>query len=151
VPSEGLVVETLRIAGLLHDVGHGPFAHFFDDQVLTHHPAPPDSRRPDGKRLSHEDLSQLIIERELAPLIQGLRRAPGTVAERDAFAADEAIDPTWVSFLVSKPALVDPAMPRWVRLVQPLLSGAFTVDNLDYVRRDAYLTGVAIGPVDAER
>ena len=42
-------------------------------------------------------------------------------------------------------------MPRWVRTLQPLLSGVFTVDNLDYVRRDAYLTGVAIGPVDAER
>jgi hypothetical protein len=42
-------------------------------------------------------------------------------------------------------------MPAWVRLLQPLLSGVFTVDNLDYVRRDAYLTGVAIGPVDAER
>ena len=27
----------------------------------------------------------------------------------------------------------------------------FTVDNLDYVRRDAYLTGVSMGPVDAER
>ena len=42
-------------------------------------------------------------------------------------------------------------MPRWVRWLQPLLSGVFTVDNLDYVRRDAYLTGVAVGPVDVER
>jgi HD superfamily phosphohydrolase len=151
VPSEGLVVETLRIAGLLHDVGHGPFAHFFDERFLAVFPAPADPRRPGAKSLSHEDLSQLVIERELEPLIRGLRRAPGSVAERDRFADDEVIDPRWVSFLVSKPPLVDATMPAWVRVLQPLLSGVFTVDNLDYVRRDAYLTGVSMGPVDAER
>jgi len=151
LPSEGLVVETLRVAGLLHDVGHGPFAHFFDDHVLAGFGAPADARRPAGKPLTHEDLSQLIIERELGALIGGLRRAPGNVAERDAFATGERIDSRWVSFLVAKPALDDPAMPRWVRWLAPLLSGVFTVDNLDYVRRDAYLTGVAIGPIDVER
>ena len=41
-------------------------------------------------------------------------------------------------------------MPRWVRWLQPLLSGVFTVDNLDYVRRDAHMTGVATD-VDVER
>lgn len=151
VPSEGLVTETLRVAGLLHDVGHGPFAHFFDDRFLAGFPAPTDPRRPGAKTLSHEDLSQLVIERELGPLIRGLRRAPGAVAERDRFGEGETIDPRWVSFLVSKPPLADPSMPAWVRLLQPLLSGVFTVDNLDYVRRDAYLTGVSMGPVDAER
>jgi HD superfamily phosphohydrolase len=151
VPSEGLAVEVMRMAGLLHDVGHGPFAHFFDDHVLADYPAPPDSRRPAGKRLTHEDLSQLIIEHELGPLLRRLRRAPGSDPERDAFADDESIDPAWVSFLIAKPALTDPAMPQWVRWLQPLLSGVFTVDNLDYVRRDAYLTGVAVGPVDVER
>jgi HD superfamily phosphohydrolase len=150
-PSEGLVVETLRMAGLLHDVGHGPFAHFFDDHVLSQYPAPADPRRLPGKRLTHEDLSQRIIEDELGPLLRGLRRAPGADPERDAFATHESIDPAWVSYLIAKPALADPDMPRWIRWLQPLLSGVFTVDNLDYVRRDAYLTGVAVGPVDVER
>jgi hypothetical protein len=150
LPSEGLVVETLRVAGLLHDVGHGPFAHFFDDRVLAGFPAPADARRGHDKRLSHEDLSQLIIERQLGDMIRALRRAPGATPEHDAFADGEFVDPRWVSFLVSKPALEDASMPAWVRLLQPLLSGVFTVDNLDYVRRDAFFTGVRVG-IDVER
>jgi len=150
-PSEGLVVETLRLAGLLHDVGHGPFAHFFDEHVLCHFPAPADPRRGGRKSLTHEDLSALIIERELGDTIAAIRRAPGIVPERDALRTDERIEPGWVSFLISKPALADPTMPRWLRWLQPLLSGVFTVDNLDYVRRDSYMIGVSTGPVDVER
>ncbi|MEA2520138.1 MAG: uncharacterized protein QOF49_2218, partial [Chloroflexota bacterium] len=151
IPSEALVVETMRVAGLLHDVGHGPFAHFFDDHVLSQHPAPPHASRDPGKRLGHEDLSQAIIERELGDLIRQLRRSPAPTAEAGRFDGGESIDPRWVSYLISKPPLADATMPVWVQRLQQLFSGVFTVDNLDYVRRDAYMTGVASGPIDAER
>ena len=110
-------------------------------------PRPRDPRRAGAKTLSHEDLSQLVIERELGPLIRGLRRAPGAVPERDRFAERRGDRPA----LGLVPGLEAAARRRvdaraGCASLQPLLSGVFTVDNLDYVRRDAYLTGVSMGP-----
>src|SRR5207302_342239 len=36
-------------------------------------------------------------------------------------------------------------------LLQPVISGSYTGDNLDYVLRDSYMCGVAVGPVDLSR
>ncbi|HXC67158.1 MAG TPA: hypothetical protein VN638_07035, partial [Nitrospiraceae bacterium] len=33
----------------------------------------------------------------------------------------------------------------------PVISGSYTADNLDYVLRDSYMCGVAVGPVDLSR
>jgi hypothetical protein len=133
-PSAPLVEELLRMAGLLHDVGHGPFGHFFDDNFLIDY------------ELTHELVGQIIRE-ELGEQIRSLRRSPS-----GAFQANEAIDPEWICYLMGK-AYTYPleSHPRWLAFLKPLLSGVFTADNMDYVLRDAYMCGVAVGPIDIER
>ncbi len=134
-PSAPLLEELLRVSGLLHDVGHGPFGHFFDDNFLVDY------------ELTHELIGQRIIREELADTLRGLGRSPS-----GAFAPGETIDPEWICYLMGKSYTHPEAgHPRWLAHLKPLLSGVFTADNMDYVLRDAYMCGVAVGPIDIDR
>jgi len=133
-PSANFIEELLRVAALLHDIGHGPFGHFFDDNYLEQFD------------LTHEKLGQRIIRTELGDIIREIRRSPS-----GEFAKRERLDPDQIAFLIGKGATAASKQPRWLVFLQPLLSGIYTVDNLDYVLRDAYMCGVAVGPVDIDR
>lgn len=133
-PSLPLVEETLRVAGLLHDVGHGPFGHFFDEHYLAQF------------GIDHEDISRFIVEEPLAALVRELRASP-----TGPFELGEAIDPRWVAYLMAAPDLKGFQAPAWIQPLKRILNGLYTADNMDYVPRDAYMCGVAIGPVDIPR
>ncbi|HXA29753.1 MAG TPA: HD domain-containing protein [Candidatus Angelobacter sp.] len=133
-PSASCIEETLRLAGLLHDVGHGPFGHFFDREVLSQW------------GIDHEDLGRRLVCVELADMIGSLRASPS-----GPFAAGESVDPRWVAWVMAPAEIEGYVPPAWLRACKPLLCGPATVDNLDYVVRDAYMCGVAVGTVDVRR
>lgn len=135
VPSAAFVEEFLRITALVHDIGHGPFCHFFDDNYLH------------GFGLSHEKLGQIIVREHLGPLIKKIRRSPS-----GPFTRGEELNPDLIAHVILKEKGKDNSrIPRWINLLQPVISGSYTADNLDYVLRDAYMCGVAVGPVDLTR
>ena len=137
VPSRACVESMVRIAGLLHDVGHGPFGHFFDDHYLAQFD------------LTHEDIGGHIIEHELGETIRRIRRNPNGRLQ-----PLEEIDPRQIGWLIRRPAGTaedHEGHPDWLRKLRSLFSGIYTVDNMDFVLRDAYMSGYNTKAFDMSR
>ncbi|MDR0871610.1 MAG: HD domain-containing protein [Planctomycetaceae bacterium] len=134
LPGRSYLESLVRMAALLHDVGHGPFGHFFDAKYLSRF------------GLNHERLGAEIIRTEIAPLLTQIRRNPlGELAE------NEILDPEQIAFLIVRPTGHDSEFPLWLRLLRSLFCGLYTVDNMDFVLRDAFMTGFSTKVFDIDR
>lgn len=136
VPSRAYVESLARLAALLHDVGHGPFGHFFDDHYLSKF------------HVTHEDIGAAIINGELGDLIRRVRRNPS-----GRLLPLEELDPAQVAWLICRPKreVSEEGYPDWLRKLRSLYSGIYTVDNMDFVLRDAYMSGFNTRAFDLSR
>lgn len=113
--------QLLRLAALLHDLGHGPFSHMSDKLF------------PAGK--DHEDYSAEFVNSE--PLKNLIDR---DCQAQLGFGADEVAD------LIAG-RLIDPK----AAFLNEILSGDLDADKMDYLLRDSLFCGVAYGVYDIER
>jgi HD superfamily phosphohydrolase len=135
VPSRGYVECLMRLAALLHDVGHGPFGHFFDTHYLS------------AYKLNHEIVGSHIIEHELGGLIRCVRRNPNS-----RLLESETLDPHQICTLIMRPGTARSGdAPQWLRFLRSLFCGLYTVDNMDFVLRDAYMSGYSMRAFDLDR
>ena len=118
--------KVLRMAALCHDIGHLPFSHAAEKDLL-----------PEG--WNHERITtELILSDELADIWQSMR--PPLVPQDVAKVAVGPEEMEQVEF------------SDWETLLSEIISGdALGVDRMDYLLRDSHHAGVAYGKFDHHR
>jgi len=127
--------RVIRMAALCHDLGHLPFSHVAEKDLLT----------PYG----HEQMTVKVIESSyLKPVWDKLKQAPSYL--EDVIDRDIVEDIKKISIGEAKwKALTGKTFTPWERIVSELITGDFFgADRIDYLIRDAKSTGVAYGLFD---
>lgn len=112
------------LAALLHDIGHGPFSHAFENARKTLL-----GENWDDDRHKHEAFSAGLITSEASQIRKELKDVDTTLPDEIAKLL-RANDPASIYHAV--------------------VSSSFDADRLDYLERDRLMTGTKIGAIDLE-
>lgn len=131
-------IRELRLAAILHDIGHGPFSHP-TEEILIHMPEIKTEllKNPKfSKAKPHEVLSYYIITSDA---FKGLIKRINTFY-------DLKLDIDRIANMI----VGDMDKPQMDGYMSDLINGPFDADKLDYMPRDAYFSGLKM-EVDLER
>ncbi len=129
--------RVLRMAALFHDVGHLPFSHAAEQELL-----PPgwDHERLTVEIIRSKEMSGTWAKmtpplrwQDIVKLAVGQKKCSG-YEKVGALAAEDASFDDWQTILA-----------------EVIVGDAFGVDRMDYLLRDSYHTGVAYGRFDHHR
>lgn len=121
-------LTAIRLAALLHDIGHPPFSHAGESLL-------PFKNRRKKELYTHEDYTAAIIRGPLRRIIENRNLNPYNEITADLVA----------NFFDNK------ALLREFTFWQPLISGQLDADRCDYLLRDSLHLGVNYGLFDLER
>ncbi|RKY94307.1 MAG: hypothetical protein DRQ06_05410 [Candidatus Hydrothermota bacterium] len=124
--------KLIACAAILHDIGHGPFSHTLESLLR------------DSINVDHIDLTEELIY------------GKHTIFEHNE---KEFIESPTVHEILDKHEMDHKKIVNLIRGTQvedkkylsQILNSAVDVDQLDYIIRDSYYTGVAYGIIDIER
>ena len=137
--------KLVQAAGLLHDVGHGPFSHTLE-HVLSRELA-----------VDHMHLTQRIISGEDDNVSAEDRRAFPQVRRIPEVLEAHGLSPESVAALIRGPSekgltLFAPGGKRAAnRYLAQIIHSPMDADQIDYLMRDAHYTGAAHGMIDFAR
>ena len=116
--------RVLRMAALCHDLGHLPFSHAAERELL-----------PEG--WDHERITaQIVCDGELKPIWESIKIKAEDVAK----------------IAIGPKKYRDGLFDTWEAILAEIISGdAFGADRMDYLLRDSYHAGVTYGKFDHYR
>jgi HD superfamily phosphohydrolase len=142
--------QEVRAAAMLHDIGHTPFSHTLEEVI--HHRL--------GK--DHMDVSKDIIVGDCLPYQDRDREVVGSIPPLPDVLESAGLDPARVADLVTSARRQELGQSTLMiegeqahfgqnNFLSQIISGPLDVDQMDYLLRDAYYTGVAHGTIDTDR
>lgn len=126
------LIELIKIAGLIHDIGHGPFSHLFDEWLNTLHK----NNELDGTEMLEHETRSILLFREI---ITDEKIKFGD----DEYSLTDFINNDAFEFISE---LIEPKPTTPTNFIFQIISNSLNgldVDKLDYLYRDSFYLGTA--------
>ncbi|MCR8454714.1 MAG: HD domain-containing protein [Candidatus Korarchaeota archaeon] len=137
------ILIATRIGGLLHDIGHMPFSHAFDEAIIAN------SKKVKSVGIySHEDIGYYVYKNYLREDIRSFAKKENYEKYMDIDILLETVD----AIMLPREKLAAPKKRIHVALRSVVREFLYPADIVDFCLRDSYFTGaMEYGKIDADR